>query len=77
MYSQIRNNKIKSVLLIVIMFLIIAIVYLFGLVYNPATAFIFLIFGIIFSTIYILVMFYKSDKIALASVRAYEVQIKI
>lgn len=73
MYSQIRNNKIKSVLLIVIMFfLIIAIVYLFGLVYNPATAFIFLIFGIIFSTIYILVMFYKSDKIALASVRAYE-----
>lgn len=77
MYSQIRNNKIKSVLLITIMFfLIIAIIYVFGLVYNPATAFVFLIFGIIFSTIYILVMFYKSDKIALASVKAYEAKDK-
>ncbi len=72
-YDQIRNNKIKSFFLFVIIIaIIILLVYVIAQIYNPAATFTFLIFGIIISLIYVWVGFYFSDKIALATVRAYE-----
>lgn len=76
-YDQIRNNKIKSfILLIIIVFIIIGLMYIISQVYNPALTFFFLIIGIIFSLIYVVIGYYFSDKIALLSVNAYEAKDK-
>ena len=71
-HDQIQKNKIYSVLLIfiiVITFIILATVI--GLIYQDFF-FIILIFGIIISIVYVLIGYYNSDKIALASVKAKE-----
>jgi len=72
-YDQIRNNKIKSwILMIIIVGIIVALMYIIAQVYNPALTFVFLIIGIVFSLLYVWIGYYFSDKIALASVKAYE-----
>ena len=67
--DQISRNKTKSFLL---MFIIFATLILFGyvisLAFSPGYFFIIMIIAIIFSMIYLLVGFYNSDKIAIASV---------
>lgn len=76
-YDQIRNNKIKSwFLLLTIVVIIVLLMYVIGQIYNPGSIFIFLIVGIILSLIYIWAGYYFSDKIALASVNAYEAKDK-
>ena len=69
-YEEIRNNKIKSFFLIVIIFVFFV---LLGFVISlalPGYFFIIMAFSTIFSLSYILISYYNSDKIALASVRA-------
>lgn len=72
-YEQIRNNKIKSFVLIVVIFiffLILGAVISFAV--DPSLFFVIMILSIIVSLIYIVVSYYNSDKIAIASVRARE-----
>lgn len=70
-YDQIRNNKIKSFVLIVVIFIFFILLGgLISFVLDPGYFFVIMAFATIFSLIYILVSYYKSDKIALASVRA-------
>jgi len=70
-YDQIARNKRKSFFLIVIIVLIIvALGYVIGQAYGDP--FSFLIFGIIISLIYVMIGYYGSDKLALASVNARE-----
>lgn len=72
-YDQIRNNTIKSwILMLLIVGIIIGLMYVIAQVYNPALTFLFLIIGIIFSLIYVFIGYYFSDKIALSSVKAQE-----
>jgi len=72
-HDQIRRNKLKSVLLIVVMFVFFILLgWIIALAVDPGFFFIIMIFATIFSLVYVLVGFYKSDKIALASVRAKE-----
>jgi len=69
-HDEIARNKRNSVFLIIIIFLVfILLAYVIGLIYQEFF-FIILIFGIIISVTYILISYYNSDKIALASVRA-------
>ena len=69
--DQISKNKFKSFFLIIIIFVVFV---LFGYViaksFGEGYFFLIMIFAIIFSVSYILVNFYKSDKIAIASVGA-------
>ncbi len=70
-YNEIRNNKIKSVILmfsIVIVFIVLG--YFISFAFDPSLFFIIMIFSIIFSLGYTLISYYNSDKIALASVKA-------
>jgi heat shock protein HtpX len=70
-YDQIRNNKIKSFVLIVVIFIFFILLGgLISLVLDPGYFFVIMAFATIFSLIYILISYYQSDKIALASVRA-------
>ncbi len=70
-YEEIRNNKIKSFLLIVIIFVFFLILgFVISFAIDPGYFFIIMIFSTIFSLIYIWVSYYFSDRIALASVRA-------
>ena len=70
-HDQIRNNKIKSILLIIIIFIFLLILgYIISLILNPGWFFIIMIISIIFTLSYTLISYYKSDKIALASVKA-------
>jgi len=72
-YEQISRNKFNSwILLIAIFLIIIFLAYIIGQVYDPASTFFFLIIGIIISLGYVLIGYYYSDKIALASVNAEE-----
>jgi heat shock protein HtpX len=69
--DEISRNKIKSFFLMAIVFIII--IFLGGLIslaVNPGYFFIFTIIATIFSMGYILIGYYASDKIALASVHA-------
>jgi len=71
--DQISGNKWRSFFL---MSLIFAIIVLFGYVvsfaFSPGYFFFIMIISIIFSLGYILISYYKSDKIAIASVNAKE-----
>ena len=73
--DQISRNKIKSVIL---MFLVFGILVIFGYAisyaFEPGYFFIIMIFSIIFSITYLLISYYNSDKIALASVGAHEIK---
>ncbi|OIO81340.1 hypothetical protein AUJ84_01355 [Candidatus Pacearchaeota archaeon CG1_02_32_132] len=70
-HDQIQRNKIKSFLLIILIFIFFLILgYIISLILDPGYFFIIMIFSIIFSLSYILISYYNSDKIALSSVRA-------
>lgn len=69
--EQIRGNKMKSVFLmgiILVFFLVLG--YIISQIYNPGAFFIIMIASIIISLLYIVISYYNSDKIALASVNA-------
>ncbi len=69
--DEIQKNKIKSFLLIAIVFVFFIILgYVISMVLDPGYFFIIMIFAVIFSLVYVLAGYYNSDKIALASVRA-------
>ena len=70
-HDEIQKNKLKSILLIVIMFVFfIALGYAISLAMDSSYFFIIMIFAAIFSLIYVVGSYYNSDKIALASVNA-------
>ncbi len=69
--DQIARNKRKSVFLMFSVFVILVLLgYVISLAFSPAYFFFIMIIAIIFSMIYILVSFYNSHKIAIASVKA-------
>ena len=69
--DQISRNKIKSFFLIAIIFAFFLVLgYVISIILDPGYFFIIMIFSIIFSLSYILISYYNSHKIALASVRA-------
>jgi len=69
--DQIASNKRKSYLLMFIIFLtFIALAYVITLATAPGYFFIIMIFGIIFSLSYLLITYYNSDKISIASTGA-------
>lgn len=70
-HDEIQKNKIKSfVLIIVILIFFLVLGYIISAILDPSYFFIIMIISIIFSLSYILISYYNSDKIALASVRA-------
>ena len=69
--DQISKNKISSFFLMICVFVVIVLLgYVISMALDPGYFFIIMIFSIIFSIGYILVSFYNSDKIAIASVGA-------
>jgi len=69
-HDQIARNKRKSIFLIIIILLVIILLgYVIGLIYRDAFWLI-LIIATIISIVYVMVGYYNSDKIALASVNA-------
>jgi heat shock protein HtpX len=69
--DQIQNNKLKSIFLIVIIFLVFLLLgYLISKALDPTYFFFIMIIAIIFSMSYIVVSYYNADKIAIASVKA-------
>lgn len=69
--DEITRNKIKSTLLIIAVLIFIPVLgYLISLAVDPSYFFFIMIISIIFSISYVLISYYNSDKIALASVRA-------
>jgi len=70
-YDQITRNKRKSVFLMVIVFLVLLLIgYVISKAFDPSSFFFIMILSIIFSISYLLISYYNSDKIALASVSA-------
>lgn len=70
-HDQISRNKLKSVFLIITIFIVLLILgYVIGLVMGPDYFMIIMILAIIISVLYVIIGYYKSDKIALASVSA-------
>ena len=70
-HDEIQSNKIKSFFLIIVIFIFFIILgYIISMVLDPGYFFIIMVFSIIFSLSYVLISYYNSDKIALASVRA-------
>lgn len=71
--DQISSNKRKSYLLMFLIFAtFLALAYVITLATAPEYFFLILIFGIIFSLSYLLLTYYNSDKISIASVGAKE-----
>jgi heat shock protein HtpX len=69
--DQISRNKLKSFFLLVgIVFTIVLLGYVISLAMDPGYFFIIMIFASIFSIVYVMINYYNSDKIALASVGA-------
>jgi len=69
--DQISSNKWKSVLLIIIVFIVLLVLGgVIGLALGPDYFMIVMILAVIISLIYVVGGYYKSDKIALASVKA-------
>ncbi|GBE20189.1 MAG TPA: zinc metalloprotease HtpX [Candidatus Pacearchaeota archaeon] len=69
--DQIARNKRKSFFLMVIVFLVLVVFgYVISFAFDPGFFFIIMIIAIIFSISYLLISYYKSDKIAIASVGA-------
>jgi heat shock protein HtpX len=70
-HDQIFRNKLKSIFLIfIIFFFFIILGLIISLLLDPGFFFIIMIIATVFSMIYVIVGFYRSDKIALASVAA-------
>ncbi len=75
-HNQIQRNKVKSALLIGIVFIVLlALGYAISFALDPGYFFIVMIISIIFSLSYIVSSYYNSDKIALASVGAKKADI--
>ncbi|MEK6918097.1 MAG: M48 family metallopeptidase [Nanoarchaeota archaeon] len=71
--DQIAKNKWKSIFLIFCIFIVFLILgYVISMATDPSYFFVIMILSIIISILYILISYYNSDKIALASVRAKE-----
>lgn len=71
--DQISKNKIKSFILMMVIFaVIVALIYVIGRAWDGVDIFIIFTFAIIISISYLLITYYNSDKIALASVGAKE-----
>ncbi len=71
--DQISRNKLKSFFLMVIVFTVLVILgYVISFAFDPGYFFVIMIIAIIFSVGYILISYYNSDKIAIASVGAKE-----
>lgn len=69
--DQISRNKRKSFFLIIAIFIVFVLFgYVISMAFEPGFFFIIMIISIIFSISYILVSYYNSDKIAIASVGA-------
>jgi len=69
--DQISSNKWKSFFLMFIVFVVlVALVWVIGMVYGGFDIFVILIIAIIISISYLLISYYNSDKIAVASVGA-------
>jgi len=69
--DQISKNKWKSYFLLATIFVVFVLFgYVISFAFDPGFFFIIMIFSIIFSLSYILITYYNSDKIAIASVRA-------
>ncbi len=69
--DQILRNKYKSVFLMFIIFIVIVVLgYVISFAFEPGYFFIIMIVAIVFSLSYILISYYHSDKIAIASVGA-------
>ena len=69
--DQISRNKYKSFFLMFIVFVVlVALVYVIGMAWGGVDVFVILIIAIIISISYILISYYNSDKIAIASVGA-------
>jgi heat shock protein HtpX len=69
--DEINRNKVKSVVLMLLVFLsLIFIAYTVGQIYDPISAYIFVIIAGIFAFIFTFFSYYYSDKIVLASVNA-------
>ncbi|MEK6908693.1 MAG: M48 family metallopeptidase [Nanoarchaeota archaeon] len=70
-HTEIQNNNIKSIVLMIFMILIlIGIGYIVTLFFDPSYFFFIMILSIIISLSYTIFSYYNSDKIALASVKA-------
>jgi len=71
-HDEIQRNKLKSFFLIVVIFaFFILLGYLISQILDSSYFFIILIFATIFSLLYVVISYYNSDKIALASVNAH------
>jgi heat shock protein HtpX len=71
--DQISRNKLKSFVLMIIVFVVLIVLgYVISYAFDPRYFFVIMIFVIIFSVGYLLISYYNSDKIALASVSAKE-----
>lgn len=69
--DEISRNKMKSIFLIISIFIFFLILgYIISQILNPGYFFIIMIISIIVSLLYIVISYYNSDKIALASVNA-------
>lgn len=69
--DQISKNKWKSFFLMIVIFVVFVLFgYVISMAFEPGYFFIIMIFAILFSMIYILISYYNSDKIAIASVGA-------
>src|SRR3989338_1182482 len=69
--DEIAKNKVKSVILMMLIgVFIIVLGFVISLFLDPALFFIIMIISIIISILYLVISYYNSDKIALASVRA-------
>ncbi|MEK6758116.1 MAG: M48 family metallopeptidase [Nanoarchaeota archaeon] len=69
--DQISKNKLKSFfLMIMVLVVLILFGYVISFAFEPGFIFVIMIISIIFSLSYLLLTYYKSDKIAIASVRA-------
>ncbi len=71
--DQISKNKFKSILLVIIVFIVlIALGYAISFAFDPSYFFVIMTFATLISLFYVMITYYNSDKIALASVRARE-----
>src|SRR3989344_2428650 len=69
--DQISGNKTKSFFLILIVIIfIVALGYVISRAFDPGYFFVIMIFAIIFSIFYVVISYYNSHKIAIASVGA-------
>ena len=70
-YDEIRKNKISSFFLVgIVLLVLLALVYIIALIVGTAYFYTILILGIIISIIYVVVGYYKSADLAIASVNA-------